>query len=42
MHIDLTTVHRQEVLLNFEEYRDSVFTNCLVKVKETVDELNTE
>jgi hypothetical protein len=38
MHIDLATVHWQEALFYFEEYRDSVFANCLVKVKETIDE----
>jgi hypothetical protein len=33
MHTDIATVHRKEDLLYFE-YRDSVFTNSLVRVKE--------
>jgi hypothetical protein len=33
MHIDLSTVNLKEVLLYFEKYRDSGFTNYLVKTK---------
>jgi hypothetical protein len=33
MHIDLATVHVKEVLLHFEKYGDTRFTNYLVKTK---------
>jgi hypothetical protein len=39
IHIDLAILLLKEVLLYFEEYRDSWFTNSLVKVKEITDKL---
>jgi hypothetical protein len=39
IHVDFAVLLLKEVLLYFEEYRDSWFINYLVKVKEITDNL---
>jgi hypothetical protein len=40
IHVDFAVLLLKEVLLYYEEYRDSWFTNHLVKVQEITDELS--